>query len=110
MSIPDLDEKYLYSLRVSINYSGQLGASLVLLLVLVLFAKPEKRRSPVFILNLLSLSLNVIRMLLQCLFSTGPFSEIYAFLAHDYSRAGRSEYANQVASVVLIQRRPEGGR
>lgn len=101
VSISNLDGMYQYSVRICINYSVQLGASLVLLLVLLLLAQPEKRRSPIFLINVVSLSLNVIRMLLQCFFFTGNFTESYAFFAGDYSRITNADYANQVVSVLM---------
>lgn len=101
VSISNLDSMYQYSVRISINYSVQLGASLVLLLVLLLLTQPEKRRSPIFLINLVSLSLNVIRMLLQCFFFTGNFTESYAFFAGDYSRITNADYANQIVSAVM---------
>lgn len=101
VSISNLDSMYQYSVRICINYSVQLGASLILLLVLLLLAQPEKRRSPIFLVNLASLSLNMIRMLLQCFFFTGNFTESYAFFAGDYSRIINADYANQIVSVLI---------
>ncbi|MCJ1344671.1 hypothetical protein MMC31_002874 [Peltigera leucophlebia] len=101
VSISTLDSIYQYSVRICINYSVQLGASLALLLVLLLLAQPEKRRSPIFLINLVSLALNVIRLLLQCLFFTGNFTESYAFLAGDYSRVTNADYANQIVSAIM---------
>lgn len=101
VSISNLDSMYQYSVRICINYSVQLGASLVLLLVLLLLTQPEKRRTQIFLINVVSLSLNVIRMLLQCFFFTGNFTESYAFFAGDYSRITNADYANQVVSVLM---------
>lgn len=101
VSIANLDSMYQYSIRICINYSVQLGASLVLLLVLLLLAQPEKRRSPIFLINVVSLSINVIRMLLQCFFFTGNFTETYAFFAGDYSRITTEDYSNQIVSVLM---------
>lgn len=101
VSISNLDNMYQYSVRICINYSVQLGASLALLLVLLLLAQPEKRCSPIFLINVVSLSINVIRMLLQCFFFTGNFTESYAFFAGDYSRITNADYANQVVSVLM---------
>ncbi|MCJ1306190.1 hypothetical protein MMC08_009008 [Hypocenomyce scalaris] len=102
VSIPDLDSFMLYNIQISINYSAQLGASFLLLVVLLLLTKNEKRRSPIFVINSLSLFLNTARNILQCLYFTGPFSETYAYFAQDYSRVPRSAYATSVAGTVLI--------
>ena len=101
VTIPDLDAFILYSLQISINYASQLGASLVLLVVLVLLTKADKRSSPIFTLNTLALALNFIRNLLQCLYFTGPFSETYAYFAQDYSQVPTSAYATSVIATVF---------
>ncbi|KAL8818871.1 MAG: hypothetical protein Q9223_002590 [Gallowayella weberi] len=97
----DLDEFVLYGLQISINYAAQLGASLLFLIVLLLLTKPDKRSSPIFIINIVALTLNFLRNLLQCLYYTGPFSETYAYFAADYSRVSASDFANQIAITVL---------
>lgn len=101
ITVPELDAFILYSVQISINYAAQLGASLIFLIVLLLLTKPDKRKSPIFIINSVALLLNVLRMLLQCLYFTGPFSETYAYFSVDYSRVTGSDYANQVAITVL---------
>lgn len=101
IGISELDDLILYQVQSSINFAAQLGGSLVLLIALLLLAKPEKRSSPIFILNALSLSINFILTLLHCLFFTGPFTQITAILLHDYSRVPRSEYVKQVTTTNL---------
>ncbi|KAL8910466.1 MAG: hypothetical protein Q9171_004217 [Xanthocarpia ochracea] len=97
----ELDEFILYSVQISINFAAQLGACLLLLIVLLLLAKPDKRRSPIFTINAVALILNFIRTLLQCLYFTGPFNKVYAYFAVDYSMVSPPYYANQVATTVL---------
>lgn len=101
VSIADLDDFILYNIQICINYGAQLGGSLVLLIALLLLTKPDKRLSPIFIINSISLLLNVIRNVLQCLYFTSPFSEAYAYFGQDYSRVPRSAYATSVAATVL---------
>ena len=101
VSVPDLDTYILYNVQICINYSAQLGASVVLLVILVLITKSEKRRAPIFLLNSMSLALNTIRNVLQCLYFTGPFSETYAYFTQDYSRVPPSAYATSIAATVL---------
>ena len=99
--LPELDQFMLYNVQISINFASQIGASLILLVVLLLLTKPDKRRAPIFITNVLSLALNVIRNILQCLYYTGPFSEIYAYYGQDYSRVAGKDYGISVAASVL---------
>ena len=101
ITMDDLDSFILYSVQICINYAAQLGASLILLIVLLLLTKPDKRRAPIFITNTLSLTINFIRNILQCLYFNGPFNEVYAYFAQDYSRVHRSDYAISVTATVL---------
>lgn len=101
LSLSDVDDFVLYHVQISINFAAQLGASCILLLALLVLTKPDKRRSPVFILNALALILNVIRNVLQCLYYTGHFSEVYAYFGQDYSRVPTSEYATSIAASVF---------
>lgn len=101
VTLDDLDSFILYSVQICINFAAQLGASLILLIVLLLLTKPEKRRAPVFITNTLSLAVNFIRNILLCLYFTGPFNEVYAYFAQDYSQVHQSDYAKSVTATVL---------
>lgn len=99
--IPELDELIIYQVQSGIVFAAQLGGTLVLLITLLLLAKPGKRRSPIFILNAISLSINFILTLLHCLYFTGAFTNIAAILLQDYSRVPRSEYAKSITTTNL---------
>ena len=103
LNIPlsELDDFMLYNVQISINFASQIGASLILLVVLLLLTKPDKRRAPIFITNVLSLALNVIRNILQCLYFTGPFTKIYAYYGQDYSHVAGKEYGISLTASVL---------
>ena len=98
----DIDDFYLYSVQICIGYASQLGASMAILLILALLTKPDRRRSPIFIINALSLTLNFIRLVLECLYFTGPFSQPYAYFSGDYSLVPWQSYTMSVAATVLI--------
>ncbi len=101
VTIPDLDYFVNYNNQICINYGAQTGASIVLLIVLLLLTKPDRRTSPIFIVNVSSLALNIIRNVLQCLFFTGPFTETYAVFSGDFSRVHTGDYATSVTAAVL---------
>ncbi len=101
VGVPDLDYFILYNTQVSINYASQIGASIVMLAVVVLVTKESKRRSSLFFINVISLMLSVIRSLLQTLYWVGPFNESYAYFSGDYSAVPSSAYANSIASIVM---------
>ena len=73
----------------------------MLLIVLLLLTKPDKRGSPLFVINTLSLALNIIRNVLLCLYFTGPFTEVYTYFGQDYSRINLGDYANSVTATVF---------
>ena len=101
ITIGDLDDFYLYSVQICINYAAQLGGSLVLLVAMALLTRPEKRLSPIFVLNGIALAANFVRLLLLCLFYTGPLSEPYAYFAFDYSRVPPSAFYTSVTAETM---------
>ncbi|KAL8790039.1 MAG: hypothetical protein Q9195_006541 [Heterodermia aff. obscurata] len=101
LPLSELDEFMLYNVQICINFASQIGASFILLVVLLLLTKPDKRRAPIFVTNVLSLALNVIRNILQCLYFTGPFNKIYAYYGQDYSHVAGKDYGISVTASVL---------
>lgn len=101
VSIPDLDFFVYYNNQICIIYGAQTGASIILFIVLLLLTKPDKRLSPIFIVNVSALALNVIRNVLLCLYYTGPFTETYAVFSGDFSRVHRGDYAASVTASVF---------
>jgi pheromone alpha factor receptor len=98
-----LADDYLhYMIRLSINYGAQLGACAVLLLVLLLLTRPEKRVSSVFVLNVAALLANIIRLGCQLSYFSTGFARMYALLAGDFSRVSRGAYAGQVMASVFF--------
>ena len=100
-TIGDIDSLLFSSLNTVIVYATQLGASLILLLALFLLTKPDKRFSPIFVLNGLSLLLNFVRLLLKCLEYTGPLNEVYTYLSGDYSDVPMSALGVSIGSATL---------
>ena len=101
VTIPDINEFVLYYTEICINYGVQVGASIVLLVALLLLTKPEKRRSSIFLVNTTTLALNIVRTVLHCVYFTGPFSDVYAYFSQDYSRIPRSATATSVTTTVF---------
>lgn len=101
--LPRVDLYMQYCIRICINYGSQLGASIILLLVLVLLTRADRRRSAVFLLNCFALLFNVIRLVCQIVYFTTDFTELYRYFAHDYaSGISAGAYAASVLGVVLI--------
>jgi len=100
-NIPSLDTFIKQNSEVCVVYGSQLGASVLMLFVILITTRDTKRRSPIFILNVLSLLLSFLRSLLQILYWVGPWNEAYRYLAYDYSTVPKSAYDNSAAAVVL---------
>ncbi|CZT41227.1 hypothetical protein WAI453_000140 [Rhynchosporium graminicola] len=101
LSISDIDAWFYYNATLCINYSAQMGACLVMLLVTAVLTKESKRRTPVYILNLLSLFLGFLRALLLALYSISAWAEFYAYFSLDWSVIPGPAYATSVAGAVI---------
>lgn len=96
-----VDDFAQYPIRVCINYGSQLGATVVLLVILLLLTRAEKRASYVFWLNCLALLLNFARLLCSIIVFTSGFLKAYAVFTGDYSQVPTSDYANSVLGVIF---------
>ncbi|KAL9086866.1 MAG: hypothetical protein Q9159_003954 [Coniocarpon cinnabarinum] len=101
IAITDIDDYVTYGVRVCINYASQIGASFILLICLLLTARPDKRTSAIFILNTLALFFNFIRSICQCVYFTGQFYEFYTYFSGDYSLVPQGQYGASVAAIVF---------
>ena len=101
VTMDDLDTFTLYGRQISIVLGTQIGACMTLLVVLLILTKPEKRGSPIFIVNSLALIFDIIRSVLTCMYFTGPFEEVYAHYTQDYSHAQPNDYAESVTATVF---------
>ncbi|KAF2185737.1 hypothetical protein K469DRAFT_777564 [Zopfia rhizophila CBS 207.26] len=101
LTMADFDFIRQYGSRLAIVYGSQVGASLILFLVLLLLTKREKYRSLIFVMNATCLLLNTIRSALQCCFLTGPFWHPYAFWSNDWSRVTASEKATSITAGTM---------
>jgi len=98
MPIPlsELDEYVQYGIRICLNYGAQIGASLILLILLVVLTKPEKRKSAVFILNIFALVFNIVHKIITCTYFTGAFYSSYVYWSGDYSSVPKTDLATQI--------------
>lgn len=99
--LSQLDVYVQYNVRICINYGCQLGASLVLFVILLLLTQREKRGSSVFLLNAMALVFNIIRLVFQTVhFDTG-FEKIYPYFTFDYSAVETGAYVVSIFSTVF---------
>lgn len=101
VSTSDIDYLIQSGVQASISYGSQIGASVVVLVILLLLTKAEKRRSALFALNTSALVLNIIRIFCEALYFTSDFFRVYPFFTGDFSGVPVSAYAAQILAVVL---------
>lgn len=89
------------NIQYAIIFAVQIGACGLLMLLLAMLTKPDKRRAPLFFMNLISLALVIARSALQIQFLLGPWSTAYRFYTGDYSDIPQSAINTSVWSSVL---------
>ncbi|KAJ5651819.1 hypothetical protein N7507_009245 [Penicillium longicatenatum] len=101
VSLPDIEEFVQYNIKTCIDYGAQLGATVVLLVILILLTRRDKRRSTIFILNGLALLFNFLRLLFQCIHYTTGFERIYPYFSFDYSEVKTRAYAISIVATIF---------
>src|SRR4051812_1870161 len=81
LSLTDIDANYWYNAASSINLGAQFGACVVMFFVVLVLTKEQKRRTPIFILNILSLVFGALRALFLTLYSVSDFAKLYPTFA-----------------------------
>lgn len=107
LSTLDIEYVKLTAVRTAIIFATQLGASAILLLVLLLMTQGAKRRSLSWIFNVLALLCNVTRCTMQCLEMTGPFLNFVLIVTQEYGIAGLNRHirfaiANNVITTMVF--------
>jgi pheromone alpha factor receptor len=90
-----------YGTRLGIIYGSQIGASFMLFAILLLLTRRDKRRSAIFIMNALCLVTNFIKLILQSLFLTGNYFNVYSQVSGDTSRDQWQDRANTITANTL---------
>jgi pheromone alpha factor receptor len=101
VSLKDIDARNWYNVASCINYGSQMGACLVMFMVVLVLTKDTKRRTPIFILNLLSLDFGFLRALLLTLYFPSPWTKLYPSYTFDAQFIPRGAYATSVAGSVM---------
>ncbi|KAI1006496.1 hypothetical protein K3495_g1726 [Podosphaera aphanis] len=98
--ISDIDAWNIYNVSASISFGVQVGAFGVMLIMTAVLTKKAKRRTPVHILNLLSLFLGFFRGLFQALYFISDWDKFVAFFSEDYSRITTPNYLLSILSII----------
>ncbi|EEA27234.1 pheromone alpha factor receptor [Talaromyces marneffei ATCC 18224] len=99
--LPYFDEYVQEGVVSCINYGCQLGATIVIFVLLCLLTRSKKRSSIVFCLNITALLLNMFRLICQVLLYTGAWFETYAYFTGDISRVTRGNFADSILVSVM---------
>lgn len=102
VSLASIDDQLQYCVRICINYGSQLGASIILIAMLILLSSREKRNSAVFWLNGFALLFNIARLVCQIVYFTTPFVKIYPLLTQDFTGVPVSSYATSILGVIFV--------
>jgi pheromone alpha factor receptor len=86
------------AIRLVTVFATQVGACIVLSVLLALLTRPEKRRTLLFWVNLLALLFVVIRSLLQIMFFVSSWYDAYSYMAWDWTDVPLSDRATSVAA------------
>ena len=103
----DMNAIRITNVQTAIIFATQLGASLVLLLILLLMTSPAKRKSAAFIFNALALLCNVIRCVIMCVEMTGPLLDFVVVVMQYYELDGieqavRESIANSIMTTLVF--------
>ncbi|KAH7068289.1 fungal pheromone mating factor STE2 GPCR-domain-containing protein [Paraphoma chrysanthemicola] len=101
VTVEDFDVLRIYTGRLGINYGSQVGASLAILLVLLLLTRSEKRKSTIFIINAACLLTNAIRCILFCCYVTSAMMHPYTLMSGDYSHVKQNDLSVSVATNIF---------
>ncbi|KAF5027479.1 hypothetical protein F66182_404 [Fusarium sp. NRRL 66182] len=99
--IPAIDNVRSVIVNNCINYGVQLGACLIMLVILLVMIPRAKFRKPSNVLQIISLVICSIRMLLLSLYYPSKFTDFYPFWSHDFSSLGSSAYASSIAANTM---------
>ncbi|OJD34311.1 mating-type alpha-pheromone receptor [Diplodia corticola] len=90
-----------YAVHASIVWGSQIGASMIMVILLLVLTKHDKRRSPIFILNILALALSVVRAITNATFYTSEWYNFYTYFSGDVSRVPGSDYASSITAGIM---------
>lgn len=101
VSVPDVNFVIRENLATSINYASQLGASFIMLLVIVCMTPTTRLAKASQWVHIVGLALSTIRMTLLTIYFTSDWTEFYSFWAFDYSTISPSEIHTSIAAEVI---------
>jgi len=99
-TLSSIDVSIWYNTAVAINFGAQAGACAVMLLVVLALSQAAKRRTPIFVLNVLSLFFGFLRGLFISLYFISHWVKLYPYFTNDYSSIPTRDYTISVIATV----------
>lgn len=98
-SLADVDELQKLAVQTGMIFGFQIGVCAILMLILGLLTKCEKRKSIIFILNMGALVCLFIRAILMCVSILGPFYSFYNYIIGYYPNVQAAQRISVVGAV-----------
>jgi pheromone alpha factor receptor len=83
-----MNEIRVEGIQWTIMFSTQIGACGILLIIFALLTSSKKRKTALFIINMLALICAIVRAVLAVQWYLGPIHDIYRYMAYDFSDIG----------------------
>ncbi|KAI5797488.1 GPCR fungal pheromone mating factor, partial [Peziza echinospora] len=99
--LSEIDTENLKAIKFSAIMAAQIGACAIILFLLAALTKPEKRLSKIFLVNITSLILVIIRSILQIMYYSGPWFKMIAYYGGYYGGLTTSAYATSIAATIM---------
>jgi pheromone alpha factor receptor len=101
INVADVDGTYFQALASQASYGAQIGASLMMLCVVLVMTPRNRFARVTTLLNIAMLTLNFIRMLLLALWWMSKWFTFYAVFSGDFEFVPRSDYNLSAAGTAL---------
>jgi hypothetical protein len=95
-----MNEIRIDSIQWTIMFSTQIGACGILLIIFGLLTNPKKRKTALFICNMLALAFAISRAVLAVQWYLGPIHDIYTYMAADFTEVPMGARWASVASTT----------
>lgn len=99
--VPIIDTFNDETVNIVLNYGTQLGAAIMMLLVIAFTTPPSKALRTAHLLHVLGLLVCIVRTVLLVLYFSSPFAHFYAVWSGDYSQVPAWTYRESVAGTVF---------
>lgn len=101
ISTADLNFWYMFNMRYTVSAGSQFGALFLMIFVTFIMTTEGKRRTPVFVLNMLALAFGALRSLFSMLTQLSNFNGFKSWFANDYSEITNSDMAVSILGILF---------